>query len=75
MHVLYCVDRIGITIFGTLTYKKVILKLPKVLESCDPGVMEWWSIGVLKKQDVIPIAITPTLHYSNTPELVELKDS
>jgi hypothetical protein len=70
MHVLYCVDRIGITIFGTLTYKKVILKLPKVLESCDPGVLECW-----KKQDVIPIAITPTLHYSNTPELVELKDS
>ena len=35
--------------------------------------MEYWSAE--KKQDVIPISITPTLHYSNTPELVELKDS
>ncbi len=49
--------------------------LPKVLESYGPGVLEYWSVGVLKKQDVIPIAITPTLQYSNTSKLLEFKDS
>jgi hypothetical protein len=30
--------------------------------------MEYWSI---EKKDIKPLAITPTLHYSNAPELIE----
>ena len=37
------------------------------LESLDPGVLESWSIGVLKK-DTKPLTITPTLQYSNAPK-------
>jgi hypothetical protein len=33
--------------------------------------LEYWSDGVLKK-DVKPLAITPTLQYSNAPELIEI---
>ena len=32
--------------------------------------MEYWSI---EKNDVKPLAITPTLHYSNTPNLIEIQ--
>jgi hypothetical protein len=31
--------------------------------------MENWSDGVLKKKDIGPLSITPTLQYSNTPNL------
>jgi hypothetical protein len=31
------------------------------------GVMEYWSVGVLK-QNIKPLAITPILQYSNTPK-------
>jgi hypothetical protein len=34
------------------------------------GVMEYWSIG---KKDIKPLAITPSLQYSNTPKLIENK--
>jgi hypothetical protein len=30
--------------------------------------MEWWSIGVLVKQDKL-LVLQPTLQYSNTPSL------
>ena len=33
--------------------KKIILRVPKVLESLGHGVMEGWSIGVLKKKTSI----------------------
>jgi hypothetical protein len=39
--------------FGNMTYKKVILRLPKILECLDPGALECWSIGVLKKKPSI----------------------
>jgi hypothetical protein len=45
--------------------KKVTLRLAKVLENVDAGVLECWSIGVLKK-DVKPLAITPLLQYGET---------
>jgi len=32
--------------------------------------MENWSV---KKKDINPLAITPTLHYSNTSKLVEIE--
>ena len=32
--------------------------------------MEYWSI---EKKDINPLAITPTLQYSNTPKLIEIK--
>ena len=43
-----------------------------MLNSFDTGVMEYWSV---EKDLVDPIAISPTLQCSNTPKLVELKDS
>jgi hypothetical protein len=46
--------------------------LPKVFESLGPGVMEYWSV---KKKDINPLAITPTLHYSNTPKLIGIESS
>ena len=30
--------------------------------------MEYWSV---EKIDIKPLAITPTLQYANTPELIE----
>jgi hypothetical protein len=45
--------------------EKVILRLSKALETLDLGVLEYWSIGVLKK-DVQPLAITPLLQYPET---------
>ena len=32
--------------------------------------MEYWSI---EKTDIKPLAITPTLHYSNTPNSIEIQ--
>jgi len=34
------------------------------------GVLEYWSIG---EKDIKPLAITPSLQYSNTPKLIENK--
>jgi len=34
--------------------------------------MEYCSID---KKDINPLAITPTLHYSNTPKLIEIETS
>jgi hypothetical protein len=34
--------------------------------------MEYWSV---EKKDVNPLAITPTLQYSNTPKLIEIESS
>jgi hypothetical protein len=34
--------------------------------------MEYWRVG---KKDVNPLAITPTLQYSNTPNLMEIESS
>jgi hypothetical protein len=42
------------------------------LESLDPGVLESWGIGVLKK-DIKPLTIIPALQYSNTPKSFEFK--
>ena len=47
-----------------MTNKNLILRLSGVLESLGLGVLERWSIGVLKKKDVNPFVITPILHYS-----------
>jgi len=46
--------------------------LPKFLKSLGPGVMEYWSV---EKKDVNPFVITPTLQYSNIPELMKIKSS
>ena len=46
--------------------------MPNAFGSFGTGVMEYWSV---EKKDVNPIAITPTLQYSNTPKLVELKNT
>jgi hypothetical protein len=54
---------------GTITNKKVILRLQEVLECIDLGVLEYWSIGVLKEY-IKPSASTPTLQYSNAPKLI-----
>jgi hypothetical protein len=43
--------------------------LPEVLESVDLGVMEYWSV---EKKDIKPLAITPTLQYSNAPKLIDI---
>jgi hypothetical protein len=32
-------------------------------------ILEYWSI---EKKDIMPLAITPTLHYSNALELIEI---
>jgi len=32
--------------------------------------MEYWSV---EKKDINPLAITPTLQYSNTPKLIEIE--
>ena len=37
--------------------------MPKVLDSLSLGVMEYWSA---EKRDITPLAINPTLQYSNT---------
>ncbi len=34
--------------------------------------MESWSV---EKKDIIPLAITPTLQYSNAPKLIEIESS
>jgi len=34
--------------------------------------MEYWSV---EKKDINPLAITPTLQYSNTPKLIETESS
>jgi hypothetical protein len=34
--------------------------------------MEYWSVD---KKDIHPLAITPTLQYSNTPKLIEIEGS
>jgi hypothetical protein len=39
-----------------MTNKKVILGMPKVLESLGPGVMEYWSV---EKKDINPFASAP----------------
>ena len=35
--------------------------------------MECWGIGVLKKKDINPAVITPTLHYAHPPKLIEIE--
>jgi len=50
--------------------KKVILRLPRVLENLGTGVMEYWSVD---KKGINPLTITPTLQYSNTPKLIEIE--
>jgi hypothetical protein len=34
--------------------------------------MEYWSV---KKKDINPFVITPTLQYSNTSKLIEIESS
>ena len=34
--------------------------------------MDYWSV---EKKDVNPLAITPTLQYSNNPNLMEIESS
>jgi hypothetical protein len=46
--------------------------LPKVFENLGLGVLEWWSIVVLKK-GINPFVITPILHHPNTPKLIEIQ--
>jgi hypothetical protein len=40
------------------------------LETFGPGVMEYRNIGVLKK-DIRPLSITPILHHSSTPRIIQ----
>jgi hypothetical protein len=42
------------------------------LEYWSDGVMEYWSV---EKKDLNPLTIAPTLHYSNTPKLIEIESS
>jgi hypothetical protein len=51
---------------------KVILRLSKAPDTLAPGVLECWSIGVLKK-NIEPLAITPILQYSNTPKPIQIE--
>ena len=53
-----------------MTNKNLILRLSGVLESLGLGVLERWSIGVLKKKTSI---LSSLLHYSSTPELIEIE--
>ncbi len=39
-------SRVFLYFMGTITNEKVNPKLPKVPESCDRGVLEWWSLGI-----------------------------
>ena len=39
--------------------------MPGVLENLVPGVLEYWSV---EKKGLNPLAITPTLRYSNAPK-------
>jgi hypothetical protein len=55
-----------------MTHKKVILRLPTVLECLGPGALEYWSVD---KKGINPLTITPTLQYSNTPKLIEIETS
>ena len=43
-----------------MTHKKVILRLPKVLENLSTGVMAYWSVD---KKAINSLAITPELQY------------
>jgi len=36
------------------------------------GVMEYWGV---EKKDINPFVITPTLQYSNTLKLIEIKSA
>ena len=46
----------------------------KIIESCRKAlkvrILEYWSI---EKNDIKPLAITPTFQYSNTPNLIEIQ--
>ena len=55
-----------------MTNEKVILRMPKALSSLGPGVLEYWSV---KKKDINPLAITPTLQYSNAPKSIGIESS
>ena len=44
--------------------------MPKVLECLGLGVMEYWSV---EKKDTNPFVITPILHHSNAPKLIEIE--
>jgi len=55
-------------LYGTITNNNVILRFQEFLECIDPGVLERWSIGVLKGE-IKPAAITPILHHPSTPIL------
>jgi hypothetical protein len=37
--------------------------------------LEYWSDGVLKRKGINPMAITPTLQYSNTPKSIEIESA
>jgi len=50
--------------------KNLILRLSGVLESLGLGVLERWSIGVLKNKTSI---LSSLLQYSNTPKLIEIE--
>jgi len=52
--------------------KKIILRVPKVLESLGHGEMQYWSV---EKKDINPLANTPVLHYSSAPKLNEIECS
>jgi len=42
------------------------------------SAQEYWSDGVLasvEKKGINPLVITPTLHCSNTPKLIEIENS
>jgi hypothetical protein len=58
-----------------MTIIKVILQLPLFFNILGLGVLEYWSNGVLKKIDIIPLSNTPTLQHSNTPKLIQFENS
>jgi hypothetical protein len=47
--------------------------MPPFLNSLVHGVMEWWSIGILKKE-IQSSTITPPLQYSNTPKQLVIEE-
>jgi hypothetical protein len=55
-----------------MTNKKVILRMPKVLESLSPGVMAYWRVD---KKAIDPLAVTPAHQYANIPKLIEIETS
>ena len=62
------------TILKLRNYDQGALRLSAVPDSLDSGVLELWSIGVLKKKEIKPLAITPTLRRQLELESLTIDD-